>query len=730
MEKRYDHKRVERKIYSVWEKGGYFTPKVPSGQAAKKKPFVITLPPPNVTGGLHAGHAMYVVEDIMVRYHRMKGEPTLWLPGFDHASIAVESLVSKELAKEGKTKKAVGREEFLRRAKKFAEDSRKYIRNQLKLLGFSLDWSRDAYTMDKIRSRAVEKAFNRLYKKGLIYQGERLINWCPKCETAISDLENVHEEEKGKLYFIKYGPMTIATTRPETMFADVAVAINPKNKKYRHLLGKNVPLPLTERKIPVIEDKAVDPKFGTGALKITPAHDLLDFEIGERHGLEKLVVIDQAGKLTKLAGKYEGLKVKEARKKVVEDLKRKGLIEKIKDYEYAVGHCQRCGAATEPLISKQWFVKIKPLAKRAIEAVKKGKIKIVPKRFEKIYFQWFGNIRDWCISRQLWWGHQLPVWFKHAKFKIKNSKLKIHVGQKPLGSDWIQSQDVLDTWFSSGLWPISVFGWPPRQARGRLNRGKMKKLSDFDYFYPTTVRETAYDILFFWVAREVMMCLEMTGKVPFEVVYLHGLVRDEKGQKFSKTKGIGFDPLELIEKYGADALRMALVIGNPPGKDLKIEENKVVGYRNFANKLWNIGRFILLNFEQAKKKIPFYSPKKNIKLTKEDKEIIKELNQLVQQVTMLINRCRFDLAAEKIYHFVWHRFADQYIEYSKKRLFKKDEVALSVLRHVYLNCLKLLHPFMPFVTEEIWSRLKIISVEDPRRKASGHVPLIISDWPR
>ena len=666
MDKTYQPKRVEEKIYRFWEKEKYFTPKIDK----KKKPFVITLPPPNVTGGLHAGHAMYVIEDIMTRYHRMQGEPTLWLPGFDHASIAVEYLVNRQLAKEGKTKKEIGREEFLRRAKKFADESRKYIREQLKKLGFSLDWSREAYTMDEARCEAVKEAFNRLYQKGLIYQGERIINWCPNCQTAISDLENEYQEEKSQLYYIKYGPITIATTRPETIFADVAVATHPENKKYKHLAGKLVPLPLTNRKIPVIEDKAVDLEFGTGALKITPAHDQLDFEIGERHQLEKLVAIGFDGKLTKLTGKYAGLSIKKAKELVVDDLKKGGFIDKIEDYIHSVGHCQRCGTITEPLISKQWFVKIAPLAKPAIEAVKSGKIKIIPKRFEKIYFNWMENIRDWCISRQLWWGHKIPL-----------------PGE----------EDILDTWFSSSLWPISVFGWP-------------EKTKDFNYFYPTTIRETGYDILFFWVAREIMMCLEMTGQIPFEIVYLHGLVRDEKGQKFSKTTGVGFDPLDIIEKYGADALRMALVTGNAPGNDLKLGEEKVIAYRNFTNKIWNASRFVLAYDRQN-----IEHRTKNIEKHKDDEWILKETDKIVVRVTNLLNRYRFDLAAEEIYQFFWHTFCDKYLEMSKKR---RDE-AQPTLLYVLKTSLKLLHPFMPFITEEIYQKL-------PKHDKA----LIIEKWPK
>jgi len=667
MDKTYQPFECEKEIYEFWEKNGYFAPKVDSN----KKPFVITLPPPNVTGSLHAGHAMYVVEDIMIRYHRMKQEPTLWLPGFDHASIAVEYLVTKQLAKEGKNKKEVGRNEFLKRAHEFADKSRDYIREQLKRTGFSLDWSREAYTMDKTRTEAVKEAFKNLYEKGLIYKGERMVNWCTKCQTAISDLENDHQEEKGKLYFIKYGPITIATTRPETMFADVAVAVNPKNKKYASLAGQMVPLPLTKKQIPVIKDELVDPDFGTGALKITPGHDELDFEIGEKHGLEKLTAVNQYGKLTDITGPYTGLKINEARERVVEDLQKGGFIEKIVDFTHSVGHCQRCGTITEPLISSQWFVKIQPLAKKAIKAVKEGEIKIVPKHFEKIYFHWLENIKDWCISRQLWWGHKIPL----------------------EGED-----DILDTWFSSSLWPISTLGWP-------------KQTQDFKNFYPTDVRETGYDIIFFWVAREIMMCLEMTGKVPFKTIYLHGLVRDEKGRKFSKTAGVGFDPLEIIDKYGADALRMALVYGTAAGNDLSVGEDKIKAMRNFANKIWNIGRYFLVSTQDLaleKKGVP----------DKDDKEILVKKLLLEKKVTKLIDSYRFGQAAEEIYEFVWHQFADIYLEQTKERLKSGDTQAVATFYEVFTTCLKLLHPFMPFITEKIWSLL-------PNQKK----PLIISQWP-
>ena len=645
MEKTYEPQKTEKNIYNFWEKGGYFKPKE---SKVGKKPFVITLPPPNVTGKLHLGHAMYVIEDIMIRYHRMLQETTLWLPGFDHASIAVEHLVVKQLKKEGKNKKDLGREGFLKEAQKFALESKKEIKSQLKSMGFSLDWSKEAYTLDEKRSKAVKEAFRKLYEAGLIYQGKRIINWCTKCQTAISDLENEYLEEESFLYYIKYGPLTIATTRPETMFADVAVAINPKNKKYQKFIGKKVSLPLTNRQIPVIEDEAVDLKFGTGALKITPAHDNLDFEIGQRHNLENLVAIDFKGRLTEITGKYQGLKVNEAREKVIEDLKKQGFIEKIEKHPHTIGHCQRCGTVTEPLISKQWFIKTKPLAKEAIRAVKEGKIKIVPKRFEKIYFSWLENIHDWCISRQLWWGHKIPL-----------------EGE----------EDVLDTWFSSGLWTFSTLGWS-------------EKTKDLKKFYPTTVRETGYDILFFWVAKEIMLSLFLTKKPPFKTIYLHGLVRDKQGQKMGKSKGNILDPLDLTEKYGTDALRMALIVGNAPGNDFSIDEDKVKAYRNFANKVWNASRFIL------------DKPKVNIKKSDHpnDQKLAKETQKTIKKIDDFIKRYRFDLAADEVYHFFWHTFCDEYIEKSKDRF----DQAHSALIENLVDLLKILHPFMPFLTETIW----------------------------
>ncbi len=675
MEKKYNPQITESKIYQLWEKGGWFKPQI----SKKGKPFIITLPPPNVTGELHLGHAMYCLEDLMIRYHRMLGEPTLWLPGFDHASIAVEYLLNKELRKEGKNKKTIGYDDFLKRAKKFAEKSRGYIKNQLISLGFSLDWSKEAYTMDKLRSQAVKEAFQKLYQKGLIYQGKRIINWCPKCQTALSDLENDYEEEKGQLYYMKYGPFVLATTRPETKFGDTAVAVHPQDKRYQKWIDKEFTYRslVGPKKMKVVADKAVDPKFGTGVVKVTPGHDPTDFEIGQRHHLKIVNVIDLQGRLTKVAGKFAGMTVSEARKAVVEELQKRGNIIKIEKITHNVGHCQRCGTITEPLVSQQWFVKTKNLAKPAIEAVKSGQIKIIPKKFEKIYLHWLENIKDWCISRQLWWGHKIPL-----------------KGQ----------EDVLDTWFSSGLWSFSTLGWP-------------KETADFKKFFPNSIRETGYDILFFWVAREIMLSLFLTKKVPYKTIYLHGLIRDKHGKKMSKTAGNVLDPLELTKKYGTDALRMALIVGNAPGNDLSLSEEKVKAYRNFANKIWNASRFILSYEENLEKTNSTSHP--------DDLKIIKETEKIIKQTTNHLSRYRFDLAAEGIYHFFWHSFCDQYLEMSKKRRPKAQQTLLQILA---IN-LKLLHPFMPFISEQIWQLAKIKN-KGQKTNFFKEEALIISPWPK
>lgn len=674
MEKQYQPEKTEEKIYQLWEKGGYFQVQ----KKAKGKPFVITLPPPNVTGELHLGHAMYCLEDLMIRYHRMLNQPTLWLPGFDHASIAVEYLVNKQLKKEGKTKKEIGHDEFLKRAQTFASNSRIHIKNQLISLGLSLDWSREAYTMDKNRSEAVKQAFEKLYQKGLIYQGEKITTWCSRCQTALSDLENDYQEEEGFLYYMKYGPFTIATTRPETKFGDTAVAVHPQDKRYQKWIDKEFTYDslIGPKKMKVVADKAVDPKFGTGVVKVTPGHDMTDFEIGQRHQLPIVKTIDQYGRLTKVAGRFAGLKINEAREKVVEELKKKGDLLKIEKINHSVGHCQRCGMITEPMVSKQWFVKTKPLAKEAIKVVKNGEIKIFPKRFEKVYLHWMENIKDWCISRQLWWGHKIPL-----------------KGET----------DVLDTWFSSGLWPFSTMGWP-------------KETQDLKKFYPNSVRETAYDILFFWVAREIMLSLFLTKKIPYQTVYFHGLIRDKKGKKMSKTAGNVLDPLEITKKYGTDALRMALIVGNAPGNDLSLGEDKVKAYRNFANKIWNASRFIL-DLEENQK------TNQDKKEHQDDKWIKKETNQLIKDVNKLFAKYRFDLAAEKIYHFFWHTFCDLYLEKTKDR---KAEAQTTLLEILSTN-LRLLHPFMPFLTEQIWQIARSNKNYQPFFQAEA---LIIAPWPK
>lgn len=703
MDKKYDHKAHEEKIYSFWEKGGWFRPQINPA----KKPFVVTMPPPNVTGQLHIGHALTAsIEDILARWHRMRGVPTLYLPGVDHAGIATQNIVEKELAKEGKTRNDLGREKFIQRVWGWVEKYGHIIDGQHKKLGVSVDWKRRRFTMDSEYQEAVKEAFRRLQEKGLVYKDKKIINWCPRCGTAISDLENIHKEEKGVLYFLDYGSIKVATTRPETIFADIAVAVNPKDKRYKNLSGQKARVPLVDREIPTITSDLVDKDFGTGALKITPAHDELDYEIWQKNGTaqsieriaqrgrEKIpVVITLDGRMADnkyVPEKYRGLPRDKARRAVVEDLRTAGLIIKEESITHSVGHCQRCDTVIEPTISDQWFIKAKPLAGPAIKAVKEGRIKILPKRFEKTYFHWMENIKDWCISRQIWWGHKIPI-----------------EGEN----------DVLDTWFSSGLWPFATLGWP-------------KKTEDFKYFYPTTLLETGYDILFFWVARMIMMGYAMTGEAPFTTVYLHGLVRDIQGRKMSKSLGNVIDPVEYIEKYGADALRMALVVGTTPGNDSKISEEKVIGYRNFANKVWNIARFVLADERISN----FHFPISN--KNKDDEWILEELKKSTEKVTQALNKYQLSPAGEEIYDFIWHKFADIYIEKTKTRIGnwkmengKSDadaQAAISTLHYVLDQSLRLLHPFMPFVTETIW--------QEARKKyemggAFKEGVLIAADWP-
>jgi len=693
----------------MWMDKGYFRAEVDWN----KEPFCIVIPPPNITGQLHMGHALdNTLQDILVRWRRMQGYVTLWLPGTDHASIATELKIVEKLAEEGLTKNDLGREEFLKRAWQWKEQYGGRITQQLKKLGASLDWSRERFTMDEGCSRAVLEVFVRLYKKGLIYRGDRIINWCPDCKTALSDAEVEHEEEQGNLWYVRYPvkdsqeSITVATTRPETMLGDTAVAVHPEDERYRHLIGKTVILPIMNREIPIIADEYVEREFGTGAVKITPAHDPNDFEVGVRHGLPWVCVMDEKGFMNHNAGKYQGMDRYEARKAIVEELKSLGLLEKVEPIKHNVGHCYRCGTVVEPIISKQWFVKMKPLAEPAIKAVKEGRIKFVPERFEKIYFNWMENIKDWCISRQLWWGHRIPAYYcQDCDYTMVERSMPERCTK--CGSTNIkQDEDVLDTWFSSALWPFSTLGWPD-------------ETEDLKYFYPTSVLVTGYDIIFFWVARMIFSGLEHMGDVPFRYVFIHGIVRDSEGRKMSKSLGNGIDPLEVIEKYGADALRLTLVTGNSPGNDMRFYWERVEASRNFCNKLWNAARFILMNMQSS----GIDKPRK-VKLELPDRWIISRCNRLIREVTDNLEKFELGIAVQKLYDFIWDEFCDWYIELAKPGLYGQDvelkESKLYTLTYVLSNVLKLLHPFMPFITEEIWQHL-------PNRECDS---IMVSSWPK
>ncbi len=694
--KAYDPRIVETKWYQFWQDKGYFSPKIDP----QKKPFVIIMPPPNVTGELHLGHAMpATMEDIMTRWHRMRGEPTLWLPGIDHAGIATQFVVEQMLAKEGTSRQELGRERFLGRVWDWKNKYGRNIAEQHKRLGTSCDWSREKFTMDEGPSKAVRTTFVRLYEKGLIYRGERIINWCPRCVTALSDLEVEHEDTSGHLWYVRYHLkgsdefITVATTRPETILGDTAVAVNPEDKRHKSLIGKTAILPAIGREIPIIADDAVDPSFGTGAVKITPAHDPVDFEVGQKHDLAVVDILKPDGTMNENAGPYQGLDRYDCRQRIVADLEKEGLLVKLEPHQHSVGYCYRCGTAVEPWVSKQWFVKIAPLAVPAMDAVNDGRIKIIPERFTKVYLNWMENIRDWCISRQLWWGHRIPVWYCNGcgqlTVTIDDPRACTHCGSLNI----VQDPDVLDTWFSSALWPHSTLGWPDTTE-------------DFKYFYPTSVMETGYDILFFWVARMIMMGLENTGEVPFHTVYLHGLVRDEKGDKMSKVKGNVLNPLEAIESYGTDALRLALSTGNSPGNDIRLSKGKMEAARNFANKLWNASRFILGNMEEGQGVgIDFQL------LPLEDRWVLSRLSHLVASIDSLMEDFQFGEAQRQIHDFIWGEFCDWYIEMAKLRLKVEDGEKgrispIPVLAYVLETSLRLLHPFMPFITEEIWQSLK------------------------
>ena len=694
--KTYDPKSIEDRLYKKWEDNGYFHAEVDRS----KKPFTIVMPPPNITGQLHMGHALdNTMQDILTRYKRMQGYNALWQPGTDHASIATEVKVIENLKKQGIDKRDLGREGFLEKCWEWRDEYGSRIINQLKKMGSSADWERERFTMDKGCSEAVLEVFVKLYEKGLIYKGSRIVNWCPVCKTSISDAEVEHEEQDGFFWHINYPVVgeegrfvEIATTRPETLFGDTAVAVNPDDDRYKDIVGKMLKLPMTDREIPVIADAYVDKEFGTGCVKITPAHDPNDFEVGKRHNLEEITVINDDATMNHYAGKYEGMDRYECRKALVEDLEKQGLLVKVEPHSHNVGTHDRCGTTVEPMVKQQWFVKMDELIKPAVEAVKNGDIQLLPKRMEKTYFNWTDNIRDWCISRQLWWGHRIPAYYCPDCGEMVVAKTAPEKCPK-CGCDHMeQDPDTLDTWFSSALWPFSTLGWPD-------------KTEDLDYFYPTDVLVTGYDIIFFWVIRMIFSGYEQMGKAPFHTVLFHGLVRDSQGRKMSKSLGNGIDPLEVIDKYGADALRLTLMTGNAPGNDMRFYWERVEASRNFANKVWNASRFIMMNLEKAE--VPSKMPKD--KLTLADKWILSKVNTLATEVTDNMDRYELGIAVQKVYDFIWEEFCDWYIEMVKPRLYSETDetkgAALWTLKTVLGNALKLLHPFMPFITEEIYCTL-------------------------
>ncbi|MEF3318692.1 valine--tRNA ligase [Peptoniphilus grossensis] len=709
LNKTYDPKDFEEKIYDYWMENNYFRAEVDEN----KKPYSIVMPPPNVTGNLHMGHALNnTIQDVLIRTKRMQGYSALWIPGTDHASISTEAKVVEKLRKEGIDKEDIGREKFLERAWDWTHEYGGNIVNQLKKLGISCDWSRQSFTLDENLSNAVEEVFIELYEKGLIYRGNRIINWCPSCETSISDAEVEHIETDSNIWYFKYpfadreGGIEIATTRPETIPGDLAIAVNPADERYTDLVGEYVMIPVMgNKKIPIIADEYVEMDFGSGAVKITPSHDPNDFEVGSRHDLGQLVIMDGKGYLNENAGDYAGMERYEARKKIIEDFEKLGYYIGKKHHHNAVGHCERCKTVIEPLISKQWFVKMAPLAKPALEEYRKGNLNIVPERFGKIYENWLENIRDWNISRQLWWGHRLPVWYSDSDDEIVISKTDPSNTEGHEGKTYTQDEDTLDTWFSSALWPFSTMGWP-------------EKTPEYEYFYPTNVLVTGYDIIFFWVIRMVFSALEQTGKLPFKDVLLNGLVRDDQGRKMSKSLGNGIDPLDIIRDYGADALRFTLVTGNTPGNDMRFYTKRVEANRNFANKLWNATRFLMMNMSDEITDSNFDVEK----LHYEDKWILSKLQKVVKSITEKIEKYDIGLAADDIYDFIWSDFCDWYIEIVKPVLYSDNAEektnTVKVLLYVLENILKLLHPFMPYITEEIWQAL-------PNREAA----LIVSKWP-
>jgi len=728
-EKVYNPHQVEERWYRFWEDKNLFRPE----ENSQRPSFSIVIPPPNVTGSLHMGHALNnTLQDILTRYKRMDGYNVLWLPGTDHAGIATQNVVEKQLAEEGTNRHKLGREAFIERVWKWKQEFGGQISKQLKKLGSSCDWSRERFTMDEGLSQAVKEVFVRLYREGLIYRGDYIINWCPRCQTALSDLEVEHEQEQGHLYHIKYPLedskeyLVVATTRPETMLGDTAVAVHPEDRRYMKFIGRHILLPLMNRRIPVIADGYVTQEFGTGALKVTPAHDPNDFEIGRRHGLEVIRVIDDTGRMSDLAGKYAGQQRFHCRKEVVNDLKALTLLKKVEPFLHNVGHCYRCKTIIEPTVSKQWFVRAEPLARPAIEAVKKGDTRIIPPVWESTYFEWMNNIRDWCISRQIWWGHRIPAWYCGACGEITVAATTVSQCSACGSSRVEQEQDVLDTWFSSALWPFSTMGWPD-------------STKDLQVFYPTSVLVTGFDILFFWVARMMMMGIKFMGDVPFRDVYIHALVRDAEGQKMSKSRGNVVDPLVVIEKFGTDAFRFTLAAFAAQGRDVRLSEERLVGYRNFANKIWNASRFTLSNLEGYDHRSPI---SKQAELTLADRWILSRVNRTIGEVRQGLDNYKFNEVASAIYQFLWHEFCDWYIELVKPVLYQEKDpaqkwLAQNTLVRVLDVSLRLLHPFMPFISEEIWQTLpgsegSIMTAEFPQIKeneiqaeAEGEMELVM-----
>ncbi|UCD97612.1 MAG: valine--tRNA ligase [Chloroflexota bacterium] len=732
--KAYDFKTTEQRIYSWWEDQEFFKPSNDPNKPGfdpEVRPFVISIPPPNVTGELHLGHAMFVsMEDLMIRYQRMKGVPSLWVPGTDHAGIATQLQVEKSLAKEGLSREQVGREEFLRRTWEWKDKFGGIITQQIRRLGASCDWERERFTLDEGLSRAVREAFVQLYEKGLIYRGPRLINWSPGLKTAVSDLEVEYSEEPGKLYYFKYmlaGSDTefipVATTRPETILGDTGLAVHPQDTRYQKFIGQRVIVPILGRQIPVIADEYVDREFGTGALKITPGHDPNDYLIGERHGLAVISVLDESARVNEHGGPYQGQDRFEARQNLWEDMRDAGLVIREEPYLMNIPRSQRGGEIIEPMISTQWFVRIQPLADAALEAVHDGRIHIIPDRFKKVYYNWLENIEDWCISRQLWWGHRIPVWTCQDCSEVIVSRDDPAECTQCGSANITQDPDVLDTWFSSGLWPFSTLGWPDETP-------------DYKYFYPTSVMETGYDILFFWVARMIMDGIEFTGEVPFHTVYLHGLIRDEDGRKMSKTYGNVIDPLVVMDDLGTDALRFTLLVGSTPGNDTNLSLKKVEANRNFANKIWNAARFTLGTLEQVKE-IDFPDQETEPVPSLADQWILARLSTLIRDVDRLFQNYQFGEAGRQVYDFFWNEFADWYVEIAKLQLREGEQMAFTTARnlvHVLDTCLRLLHPFTPFVTEEIWGHLKNAATMlkkpiHPVHNSSWEKALIVAQWP-